>query len=161
MANYVEVKITGLRELTEALKAFGPKLARNGIRAATYAGAKVVRDAARASHPAFTSRSGQLEANIIAAKRRGNNEKEAIYRVTVRGKVKKYANTAANRRRRRVGKRYTVEGPAFYGKFLEFGTSRMGAHPFLRPAFLANSDNALEAMKARLAKAVSQAAGRA
>ena len=153
----VTIKLTGFKELSDKLRELGPKVARRGLRAASFAGAAIIRDATKRNHPEFTSRTGTLEANIIATKRRGSNELTATYRVTVRGKTKKFANTAANRRARRVGKRYKVEGPAFYGKFLEFGTSKMEAHPFLRPAFFSNVDNAIEAMKARLAKSIEDA----
>ena len=45
---------------------------------------------------------------------------------------------------------YTAEvkvGPsnrAYYGRFLELGTSKMAAHPFLRPAFESKSQEALD-----------------
>jgi len=39
---------------------------------------------------------------------------------------------------------------AFYGRFVEFGTSKMAAKPFLRPAYDAVRARALQAAKARM-----------
>lgn len=38
------------------------------------------------------------------------------------------------------------QGKAFYGHFLEFGTSKMSAQPFMGPAFENNQDEAQEKM---------------
>jgi HK97 gp10 family phage protein len=37
-----------------------------------------------------------------------------------------------------------------YGRFIEFGTSKMPAHPFLRPAFDAGANEALRVFKAEM-----------
>lgn len=51
-------------------------------------------------------------------------------------KVKsKYTDNVKNRRKGKVGKTYWADNPAFYGKFLEYGTSKMRAHPWMLPAF--------------------------
>lgn len=41
---------------------------------------------------------------------------------------------------------------AFYGRFVEFGTKRMPAHPFLRPSFEAVQHRAVDAVNERLKK---------
>lgn len=46
---------------------------------------------------------------------------------------------------------------AFYGRFLEFGTSKMAARPFLRPAYDAARLKALQAVKARMGEEVKKA----
>lgn len=51
-------------------------------------------------------------------------------------KTKVYANTARNRRSGKVGGKYTVQGEAFYWRFLEFGTRRgVAAKHYLEYAF--------------------------
>lgn len=46
---------------------------------------------------------------------------------------------------------------AFYGRFVEFGTSKMVAKPFLRPAYDAARAKALEAVQERMAAEVNKA----
>jgi HK97 gp10 family phage protein len=57
------------------------------------------------------------------------------YLVWIPKDKKKYANTRDNVRKQRVGKTYMAESAQFYGRFLEYGTSKMRKHPWLRPAF--------------------------
>lgn len=46
---------------------------------------------------------------------------------------------------------------AFYGRFLEFGTSNMAAKPFLRPAYDAAQQKALQSVKVRMFAEVKKA----
>ncbi len=46
---------------------------------------------------------------------------------------------------------------AFYGRFVEFGTARMAAKPFLRPAFDAAQPRAISAVNAMLAAEIKKA----
>ena len=56
------------------------------------------------------------------------------------------------------GAEYVDVGPeknkAFYGKMLEFGTTKIKAKPFLEPAFIAKRKEALEAMGEMVKEAV-------
>lgn len=46
---------------------------------------------------------------------------------------------------------------AFYGRFLEFGTSKMAAKPFLRPAYDAVRGQATRAVKTRMREEIKKA----
>jgi HK97 gp10 family phage protein len=152
----MQVKLQGFAELQQRLKEFGPKVEKSGLRAATRASAVVFRDAIRLTAPVKT---GLLKANIVVNSRRGDGPNIIRYGARIKAAKKiKYGNTRQNRRLRRVGKKYQMEGPAFYGRFLEYGTSRMHARPFMRPAFGANINKALDAFKTRMAKAIVEAA---
>lgn len=51
-----------------------------------------------------------------------------------------------------------VAGAGFYGRFVEYGTSRMAARPFLRPAFDARVNGMVAQIAADLGREVEQAA---
>ena len=70
-----------------------------------------------------------------------------LMRVGVRGGARSYAATRENVRSGRVGQQYATDGSkdnpggeTFYWRFVELGTSRTAAKPFLRPALNNNVD---------------------
>lgn len=125
-----DAKVQGLPDLRAALRGIVPKLRRRALRNALAAGARVVRDAAKAQAPVLNSA-----------------ERSAPYRQpgTVRGAITVRTSKQA-RRRGDVGVFVNVrpaKGPArgarstrdpFYWRFLEFGTAKMAARSFLQPA---------------------------
>ncbi len=150
MANAVKIELRGFKELGQKLKELGPQVAKNGLRTADFAGARVIRDAAKEAVPVDT---GLLQAQIYASRRR---TPEHISTYTIR--VRKKAKVSKIAKRKTTGKYREVAGPAFYGRYLEFGTSKMAAKPWLRPAFTSNTDSAINAIKAGLSKAIDRAA---
>lgn len=160
MAEFAEVH--GLEETLKALRALPKAISGKGggpLRKALFAAAKVVRDEVKQATPV---RSGLLRDSIATFRDRnpqgGVNEH---YTVGIRKQRKKYRDNYRNARLGRIGKSYSVQGAAFYGKFVEFGTSKMAAHPFMRPAFEASKQAALtafeNAMRKEVGKAVEQA----
>jgi HK97 gp10 family phage protein len=153
------VQITGLKELMASLEAL-PKEIAGGNKSPLLVtlrrmASKVAKDA-QARVPVDT---GTLKDNIIASrvpkKRRANGE-EAV-EVTVRYKAKGYKDTARNRKLGRVGGTYQNYGPLFYAKFLEFGTSKMRARPFLTAAFEANKGSMPDQFASELRRAIDEA----
>lgn len=124
MADFA-VEITGLKELDRALQELAWPAARRALRKGMRQGANVVRDEARAKAPVD---SGLLKRQI------------------------------RTRERSDLGgdMRYSVEIPrsAYYGRFIEYGTSKMAAKPFLRPAAEAKTEAAVTAMRDALAEAI-------
>lgn len=146
-------KIEGLDQLVANLKALPAAIVgKNGgpIRQALYPCAKLIRDDARSRCPINAEGIGVHLRDEIIMKRDPNpraiDNAAERYIVTVKYKAKKYANTRRNRRMNRVGgsqsllspQTYQSFGDFYYWRFLEFGTSKMGPHPFMRPAFEAN-----------------------
>ena len=59
---------------------------------------------------------------------------------------------------RKQGKKGNLSQDAWYWRFVEFGTVKMSARPFLRPAFDMKKHEAVTAIKTRLAQRIEQAA---
>lgn len=140
------VNIEGLGPLLQRLEALPREIAgKNGgpVRRALGRAARLVRDEVRANAP---KRTGRLEANVIAARVRDDRPPGVAERfvVSVRGRRARYGDTRENRRAGRVGKTYQRDGEAFYWKFLEFGTAKMPARPFIQPSFAARAQDALD-----------------
>lgn len=144
MAAY-RVRIEGLDGVMDTLRAL-PREAKAGkvIRTAVRKGALVLREEARANvrrivaepnvgGPDYES-TGALEAAITVTRRapQGGLLGEAFH-VVIRRLSKKM----------RAGLAKGVLPPSVYGSFLEFGTERMRAHSFMRPAFELKKEEAL------------------
>lgn len=153
------VKVHGIDELRRRLEALPREIAgKNGgplLAALRKMGRKVQGDAKRI----VRKKSGTLADNIIVVRSkdpRRVNATEAV-RVTIRYKAKKYKDTKANRKAGRVGGKYKELGPLFYARFLEFGTSRQPAYPFMIPAFDMNKNDMPNIFKTELGAAIDRA----
>lgn len=152
----IDFRVTGMDDTLAMLRSLPPEIvSKNGgpVRSALRAGAAVIRDAAIANVRRIVaepnkdgrpSRStGLLEQSIVVIRGRrgevaaGTGERFLVW--VRRGAAKKYVNNVRNRRAGRASwtgaKTYQTEGPAFYGRFLEYGTRKMRPHQWLRPAF--------------------------
>lgn len=138
MAKLVSVKVDGLRDLGERMKGLSEDMNNRIARAATAAGAVVIRDAAKQKAPV---RTGNLRKNIIVKRLpKGESPLTSEHIVTVRqGKLTKKQRDAG-----------LVD--AFYGRFVEYGTAKSPAQPFLRPAYDQNKEKATQAIKDRISK---------
>lgn len=113
------VRVRGLKELERKLQAFPERVARNALSSSVGAGARLVRDNAKARAPGDE---GRLYRNIIAYRMRKGSTRHAIsWAVTVKTK----------------GDKDSFDN-AYYWTFVEFGTRYQVAQPFLRPAFESN-----------------------
>lgn len=148
--------ITGLKELQDALKQLPDRIAKNVLRGAVSAGATVIRKEAQAKAPVYTGSvskghppPGTLKRSIVQKQiKELSSLFKQIFYVTVR-KGKKY---------QKQGKDGAKSQDAFYAKWVEFGTSKMAALPFLRPAFEAKKEAAVMAIKDYLAKRIPEEA---
>lgn len=121
------VTFAGFKELDADFKLLSNAEKRQVSRKAVRAGAVVFRDAVRANAPV---RSGLLKRSISVDTVRG---------LAIAGvKFKKVLI-------KKKGKKGKHKSTPFYWYFLEHGTSKMSAQPFVRPAFDSNVKNAEEA----------------
>lgn len=71
--------------------------------------------------------------------------------------VRRMRNRDPGRQEVRIGPAwavYEVNGVVEYGRFQEYGTAKMPAHPFLRPAFDAGKDEGLRIFAKEMKKAI-------
>jgi HK97 gp10 family phage protein len=136
MSNAFTVKVTGLDVVERRLKGLGPDISKKVLRNSVAAGARVVRKAAEGRVPVDT---GTLKRSLyIKQIREESNPSKQTYYVGSRH-----------------GKKYQKKGlDAYYFPFVEFGTEKMAARPFLRPAFESSKDAAANAIGEKLKQGV-------
>jgi HK97 gp10 family phage protein len=131
------VKIHGLRELQRAMRELPRRMDRRILNAALMAGARPMVADAKANVLVDT---GALRSAIRATPLRKTSHTSTVQIGIGRARQTKAQRMAG-------AKRYVP----FYGLFLEFGTSKMSAKPFLRPAFERNKRSAVEIIRERIA----------
>jgi HK97 gp10 family phage protein len=159
MADTVSVGFSGLRELGEAMRGLEAKVSKKVAFQATVKAARFVREKAKEN----LIRNGSVDTgallNSIVVKRLTRTGNTADYAVTVStASMKKYVEKSRARRHRIEGNAtYENLGDFFYARFVEFGTVKTHARPFLRPALENNKDEAakimIEALRQGIAKA--------
>jgi HK97 gp10 family phage protein len=134
MADSVTMHVSGLKELTERMRAMGPDINRKALRSAVGAAAGLIRDQAKATNPDDTGRTDRaLYAKQIREK---SSDFQQTYYVGVRsGKGERKKNR-----------------DAWYWRLVEFGTLKMPARPFMRPAFESQKFKAVDLIAARIAR---------
>lgn len=91
-----------------------------------------------------------------------------MFRVGVLGGARQYATTRENVRRGRAGQFYSTGGDTgnpggdtFHWRFLEFGTERAAAKPFMRPAIGQAGQQAVNTFISEYQKSLDRAIRRA
>jgi len=156
MAKVETVRIEGLAQLDRALKELPQRIANRGLRASVYAGAKVIRDEARSRAPKAAQSLGPKQPPPGTLKR--SVIMKHIRELSGGGRQTFYVLVRHGKKYRNQGKRGNLSQDAWYWRFVEFGTVKMSARPFLRPAFDMKKNDALTAIKTRLAERIEQAA---
>jgi HK97 gp10 family phage protein len=131
MADSVTIEVKGLIELQDNIKKLGAQLATKGIKQSVAAGAKVVKQQVIQNAPV---RSGALK-NAILVKGKKEKQTPTFFQYIVgvrRGRNKK------------------TKQDAYYWWWVENGTSKMPAKPFLRPAFENKKFEAADKIKSSL-----------
>lgn len=134
--------ITGLKELRAALLELPKGIAKNVLRGAVGAGAAVVRVEAKNRAPQHTG-------SVSQGHPPPGTLKKAIYQKQIKEKSNSQQQTFFVGVRQGKHSRNSKKGllDAFYARFIEFGTSKMSAKPFMRPAFEAKKEAAVQAIK--------------
>src|SRR5574337_1737435 len=150
--------VAGLSELKRALEQLPKAIGRNVLRGAVNAGAGVIRKEVQAKAPVYTGSvaqghppPGTLKRSVYQKQiRELSSPTKQTFFVGVR-KGKKYRNQ---------GKSGNLSMDAYYASWVEFGTSKMAARPFMRPAFEAKKTSAVEVIRDYLAKRIPEEAAK-
>lgn len=131
-----EFKIEGLDGVLRKMREFPAKLQKKGLVKAVRAGANIVRDDARTRAKQFDDPSTPkpIWKEIVSKVngRRGRQEGGVVMQVGIRGGARKSGDNV------------------FYWRFLEFGTEKMAARPFMRPALESKAEAATDAIVTEL-----------
>jgi len=130
-----DTNVRGLNDVLKVLKNFPIQVRKNALKGMVRAGAKVIEDEAKRLVPV---RSGNLKESISTIARRSKDKNSVMYAVTpLRNKTKTKRGKLAD------GTKWSITGQTadgFYSHMIEFGTSKMKAQPFLRPAESKNDE---------------------
>lgn len=112
-----DIELTGVDEILNRLQQIGTNISRLENKALKNAAEPVLEDAKATN--AFNDRIGRLRKGLKIS---NIKNKEGVKYIL-------------------VGVDKSDNSKIFYGKFLEFGTSKISARPFLQPAYEKNKDN--------------------
>lgn len=150
MAN-VKVKIEGLKELGKAMQDLGRKASNRIAVKAMRQGGAIVRDKARANAPVLQEKVPHRKAGTLRKAIKSRTKVKSGGRTETVIWVKGLTGNQISKFKGKTGKggRDNPNDP-YYWRFVEFGTSKMPAKPFLRPAFEQTKDQASSAIIRKL-----------
>lgn len=134
MADSVTVKVEGLDDLRRALMALPEKLRRKALMGPMRKAMKVVLQAARDAAPVLQAPNPRRTPGTVrkALAVRTSKESRRVGNVGLFVNVRPLNKARAQKAVKKGLVARSVD--PFYWKFLEFGTRKMGARPFLKPA---------------------------
>lgn len=138
---FIDVKVEGLVELEQNLLKLPEDLAKRALGIAARRAMEFLRKRIAASAPVLT---GRLQKGI---KMRSKFVGDGVHGGTIIVSIGLQLSPK--------------EASAFYGRFLEFGTIKMKAEPFMKPTFDAGAPEVLEHFGKELEKAIEAVARRA
>lgn len=146
--------VLGLGELQADFERLAKAAGNKIVRDAVMAGARIARDKARAAAPV---RTGKLKKNITTTRLKQSDTPGGAT-AGVRVKSPKGKKSKALKRPGKKGRTSATDWDApFYWKFLELGTSKMRAHPFIRPAWDGSLPQIEKAVSDKLAEGIDNA----
>ncbi|ABR74603.1 hypothetical protein CBG46_09920 [Actinobacillus succinogenes] len=157
----ITVRVDGLKELQKAMQSLGRKTSNRIAVKAMRRGGAIVRDKARTLAPVLKEsvphrKAGTLRKSIQSRTKVGRNGRTNTY-IWVKGLSTKQVLKFKGKSGRSGA--YNPRDP-FYWRFLEFGTSKMPARPFMRPAFQQSKEQAAQAIINTLQQGIIAEAGK-
>lgn len=155
MTDTVTFTIQGVEELNKRLESISNDLKYKGGRFALRKAANIVRDKAIQSAKSIddpaTAESIANNITIRWSSRRFKRTGDLGFRIGVLGGAKGYAKASGEVK----GKgKSNPGGDTYYWRFVEFGTQKFPAKPFMRPALADNTGAAMDEFMAQYGKAL-------
>ena len=144
MSDGIKIKVDGLKELEQSLLALNNKVAGKVLSQSLGASAKVVANECKKNLPEAAAEQYRLYGGEIVSK--GWLKDQII--------TKRIKNTESSAQTIVTFKDIYH---AFFWKFLEFGSSKMEANPFMRRSFEQAKEKALEQFKEKLSQSINKA----
>lgn len=137
---------SGLTDIAKDLETLSRAENNKVLRDATRAGADVLREEVIARAPVQT---GKLKKNVVVMTQKARRRGEISSGVHIRGVNPVTGNSDSTMK---------ASDPrnAFYWRFVEMGTSKMAAHPFVRPSFDVRQEEATRVALARMNQAIDE-----
>jgi len=152
------IDIKGVAAIAQALQELPKRVAKNALRAAVYAGAAVIRDEAKQQAPEYHGKVRDGHPPPGTLKRAIAVKRVQADCTPTREVAQVYVRQAKNGSVGQKNVKAYGRTDAYYWRWVEFGTSKMAAHPFMRPAFEAKKQAALEAIVTKLVERIEQEA---
>lgn len=150
-----QVKIEGMAGVRKALRALPKEIRNRELQKSLRPGARIIQDAAKAMAPR-----GEGFFRKLRGKPWAHYRGTLANNIAIRAEKKKYKLDAAKLRIGVLHDNKNADIGAWYWRFVEFGTSKMAARPFLVPAFELTKYAANKAIQRALLKGVERQANR-
>ena len=136
MAVKITVTVRGASEVAALLKRLPKELAAKGLDAAVRGGTVKWQQEAKRTAPVWLGAPPELQAGPHRVGRKSGGRSKMVNPGNLRRNIR-VAKIRGPAQLRGIESRYgiTIPAAAYYWRFLEFGTSKMRAKPFLRPTF--------------------------
>jgi len=153
-----ETRIAGMGALLKALQEMPAELGKKAVWSALGGAGVEVKKAAMARAPVLAQstwnrKPGTVRDAIRVSRSRINKGQQGFYEMIVRVKP---LNKAKKKQAKAMGGLSGANNPddPFYWWYLEFGTSKMPARPFLRPGFENTKTQQLSGMQRRMKRSI-------
>lgn len=155
------VKVEGLSQIHKALSELGRKVSNKIAVKAMREGGKIVREQARQNAPVLSQSTPYRRAGTLKKAIKSSTKVLKNGKIGTVIRVKELTAKQIETFKVRSGKKGALNPKdPYYWRFLEFGTSKMPAKPFLRPAFEQSKEKAATEIITTLKRGIEEEAGK-